>query len=397
MRRKSIFPGVVVAVMISAIGLARTSHAAPARVDLKTVDWAAVIAAEPRLRHPEAPRLDSVRGPYVEGADNAYGYAMVDAVEYGDISGDGRDEAMIQLYSGGTAGNTGLLVYADGGAAPRFIGALSGYKMFGRAEGGRLQVQQTAYAGWEPNCCPSGISTTLYRLSGGRLIRQSTRSEGYLEAQAMTVEHFYDLLNMRQYAEAYRLLGRKFSQRQPFSRWRTGYSKTTAITVDAVAQVSANAVMALVTATESGAQARYAVTWQLAWSGRVWVLDAPAVSTLQPDSGVLTGRLSFPSEGIPAQDIFAQDIATGKTYRTSTARAQSSYLLVLPPGTYVVFAYPQGDAKFGAAHSRFVTCGGEAQCVDHALIPVTLTDGAIAKDIDVTDWYAPPGIVPGRP
>ena len=376
---------------------ASASHAAPARVDLKTIDWATVIAAEPRLRHPDAPQLDSVRGPYVEGADNAYGYAMVDAVEYGDISGDGRDEAMIQLYSGGTAGNTGLLVYADGGATPRFIGTLSGYKMFGRAEGGRLQVQQTAYAGWEPNCCPSGISTTLYRLASGRLIRQSTRNEGYPEAQAMTVEHFYDLLNLREYADAYRLLGRKFALRQPFARWRAGYSKTTAITVDVVAQAQANAVIALVTATESGAPARYAVTWQMAWSGRVWLLDAPVVSMLQPDSGVLTGRLSFPSEGIPAQDVFAKDIATGKTYQTRTVRGQSRYLLIVPPGTYAVFAYPAGDAQFGAAHTRFVTCGGDAQCVDHALTPVTLTAGAIASDIDVTDWVASPGGAPPRP
>jgi hypothetical protein len=397
MRRQCFFSVVMASAVISVHLMASVSHAASARVDLKTVDWAAIIAAEPRLRHPDAPQLDSVRGPYVEGADNAYGYALVDAVEYGDISGDGRDEAMIQLYSGGTAGNTGLLVFADGGAAPRFIGALSGYKMFGRAEGGRLQVQQTAYAGWEPNCCPSGISTTLYRLAGGRLNRQSTRSEGYAEAQAMTVEHFYGLLNAREYADAYRLLGRKFALRQPFARWRAGYNKTTSIAVDAVAQVSANSVIALVTATESGLPARYAVTWQLAWSGRAWLLDAPAVTVLQPDSGVITGRLSFPSEGIPAQDVFAKDTATGKTYQTSTSRGQSSYLLIVPPGTYQVFAYPAGDALFGAAHTRFVTCGGGAQCADHALTPVALTAGAIAGDIDVTDWYAPPGVVPGRP
>lgn len=397
MRRQNHLSIVIAAVVSSAVLFGSSSHAAPAGVDLKTVDWATVVAAEPRLRHPAAPQLDNVRGPYVEGADNAYGYALVDAVEYGDISGDGRDEAMIQLYSGGTAGNTGLLIYADGGAAPRFIGSLSGYKMYGRAEGRRLQVQRTLYAGWEPNCCPSGFSTTLYRLASGRLIRQSTRSEGFPEAQAMTVEHFYGLLLSREYADAYRLLGRKFALRQPFARWRAGYGNTTAISVDAVAQVSANAVIALVTATESGTQTRNAVTWQMAWSGRGWLLDAPVVSALQPDSGVITGKLSYPSEAIPAQDIFAKDIATGKTYSTTTKFGQSSYLLIVPPGSYSVFAYTAGDAKFGAAYTRFVTCGGEAQCVDHALLPVTLTAGAIAKDIDVTDWYAPPGVVPARP
>ena len=82
---------------------------------------------------------------------------------------------------------------------------------------------------------------------------------------------------------------------------------------------------------------------------------------------------------------------------TSSARGQSSYLLIVPAGAYAVFAYPAGDAQFGAAHTRFVACGGDAQCVDHTLAPVTLTAGAIAADIDVTDWYAPPGVVPARP
>lgn len=378
---------------------ATPAQAAAPNIDLRTVDWAAVIAAEPQIGHPDAPALDSVGGPFVEAANGAYGYALVDGVEYGDISGDGKDEAVIALYSGGTAGTTGLLIYADGGAKPRFVTAVPGYKVYGRPENGRLRVEQPVYAGWEPNCCPSGLSRTRYQLRGSRLVAQGSSSMGYEAARPQAVEHFYELLAARQYADAYALLGRRFRAANPVARWRAGYARTTELRVDAAANAGGDRTLAVVSAVDGGKRTRYLISWQMSWSaaGKTWLLDQPKVTTLPLDIGVIAGALSYPSEGIPPLTVFARDVNTGQHYQIDTVQNQTAFALLVPAGTYEVFAYPQGDAAFGGGYTQFVPCGQNADCADHSMIAVKVDAGGAVAGVDVVDWYAPAGAIPPRP
>jgi len=111
---------------------------------------------------------------------------------------------------------------------------------------------------------------------------------------------------------------------------------------------------------------------------------------------VITGKLSYPSERIPALTIFAIRIDNGFStyYSIETPVDQFSYAIEVDPGIYHVFAYRDDLA---AGYTKYVTCGLGAYCSGHSLLPVVVTAGDTIQDIDLQDWYAPAGTFPPRP
>jgi hypothetical protein len=124
----------------------------------------------------------------------------------------------------------------------------------------------------------------------------------------------------------------------------------------------------------------------------------PEAETPEPElSGIIRGRLSYPSEFIPAQRIVAFDAATlAFVADVTTAEGQGTYELTVPAGDYYVVAYVL-DGGLGAGYSEMVPCGLLYTCTDHSLIPVHVGAGDIVEDIDPQDWYAPPGTFPPMP
>lgn len=116
--------------------------------------------------------------------------------------------------------------------------------------------------------------------------------------------------------------------------------------------------------------------------------------------GSIAGRLAYPSEFIPPLTVYAIPAGPGRYRAVHTAHNQVRYTLAgVPPGVYVVVAFVTGDAQatLSGAYTRYVTCGMTAGCADHAPIPVTVRAGVTSSDVDVGDWYAPPGTFPPRP
>jgi hypothetical protein len=46
--------------------------------------------------------------------------------------------------------------------------------------------------------------------------------------------------------------------------------------------------------------------------------------------------------------------------------------------------------------TNFVTCGMTAQCLQHDLLPVTVTAGKATRGVRIEDWYASPGSFPAE-
>ena len=130
--------------------------------------------------------------------------------------------------------------------------------------------------------------------------------------------------------------------------------------------------------------------------------SAPATLPVQlPGSGeaggTISGKLSYPSEGIPALKVVAFDSVSGQVVaRIETAAGQSSYSLAVPRGMYNVVAYTL-DGKMAGGYSMAVLCGLGADCTDHALLPVVVAASLPAEGIDPADWYAPSGSFPPAP
>lgn len=114
-------------------------------------------------------------------------------------------------------------------------------------------------------------------------------------------------------------------------------------------------------------------------------------------TGSISGKLGYPSQGIPPLRIVAMNTLTGEYYWQNTVTNQSTYSFPeLPVGKYRVLAYviAQPSRTFYAGYSEFVTCGLLASCPSHALITVEVKAGQDTPNVDPIDWYAtdPEGI-----
>ncbi|MCS7001234.1 MAG: hypothetical protein NZ518_00140 [Dehalococcoidia bacterium] len=259
----------------------RTPTPTPA-VDLRQVDWLRVLTNETAF----SARTDLDRGPVrtqgplVRFPPNlAGGWAAFEQTIYGDISGDGREEAVIPLLSGGTAGVVGYLVYFAGDREPVYATNLQGYQMAARIEGGLLVVTDPVTAGWEPNCCPSGYSETRYRLVGATLVQVDRVDTGWPEMLGPTVEEFYALLNRGDYRGAYRFLTPEAQALTPYDRWLPTVQGWSNIAVSITGQNAASATVTVtLTFTERAGPTpvtrRQTGTWTLAWNSaaRQWLL-----------------------------------------------------------------------------------------------------------------------------
>jgi hypothetical protein len=258
------------------------SDLAPSGQSLRSVDWKAAIAADPGLA------VSQVEGkPYiaVRGANPGVGgYPLLDDIIYVDMDGDRVEEAAITLSSGGTAGNLGFLVYRQAAQAPQLAAWQGGYKLGLLVERGRPVARNALYAGWEPNCCPSGFSYDTYALQSQQLKLLAHRDEGIADMQAATVEQFYQLLGRKELKGAYALLADAEQAANPYDSWAAGYANTVAIQATAAADpATANTVRVELSATDQkdGGQVsqRFAGTWTLVWggSGRGWLLADPQI------------------------------------------------------------------------------------------------------------------------
>lgn len=111
--------------------------------------------------------------------------------------------------------------------------------------------------------------------------------------------------------------------------------------------------------------------------------------------GSISGTLSYPSEGIPAQRVCAELISDPATMHcTDTADDVHDYTIRnVPPGRYYVRASIKNPAELGitdagkAYWDQFVVCGLKYGCKDHTKIPVTVGSGQAVIGVDPQDWY----------
>lgn len=108
-------------------------------------------------------------------------------VAYGDLDGDGDDEAVVHVVCGYGANGAEDTVHvwaerrgravhvASLTEPPRSVtGPLPPAVDDIAVDGGRIEVTWTRYAGGDPNCCPSQLTTVTYELDGGTLGRVGT-------------------------------------------------------------------------------------------------------------------------------------------------------------------------------------------------------------------------------
>lgn len=128
-------------------------------------------------------------------------------------------------------------------------------------------------------------------------------------------------------------------------------------------------------------------------------------------SGKITGKLTYPSDGIPltmavcvyptAASATARYCSFDKAASLKTAGIafalnyrSASYQITLPAGIYYLYAtFPKGKAptadyeNYKAFYNEFVRCGMNVECTSKRKIAVTVRSGRITSGITIGDWY----------
>jgi hypothetical protein len=147
---------------------------------------------------------------------------------------------------------------------------------------------------------------------------------------------------------------------------------------------------------------------------RIPTVDCPSATAVTcAGTGSISGGVGYPSEFLPAQDIYAISTDGSHFSVVETVTSQTAYVLLgLTAGDYFVLTAPRqasirGGAttgkpvyRFGAGYTRAVLCGLSVECTDHTLVPVHVTAEMTVAGVDPTDWYNTDGyqvIPPGGP
>ena len=114
-------------------------------------------------------------------------------------------------------------------------------------------------------------------------------------------------------------------------------------------------------------------------------------------TGSISGSLSYPSEYIPAQRVFAFQVGSENYFYVDTAENQTTYKIDnLPTGYYTVVAYRM-DGRLAGGYTHAVPCGLSVDCTDQSLIEVPVNIGEVVTGVDPADWSAPEGTFPPAP
>lgn len=106
--------------------------------------------------------------------------------------------------------------------------------------------------------------------------------------------------------------------------------------------------------------------------------------------GSVTGKLCYPSSGIPELELYAKNTQTNEIKNMYTKQNQMQYTFEnLNAGTYTFYAYVKDDMKkeLGGGYTEMVPCGLQYGCEDHTLIEVKVENNKMVEGVDICDWY----------
>jgi hypothetical protein len=150
-------------------------------------------------------------------------------------------------------------------------------------------------------------------------------------------------------------------------------------------------------AMQSGGQAT-ASAWMTAMP--VDQSGTPQVPTDIPDSGKISGKLSYPGGSIPPLRIVAFNTETSEFFTVEVNGQEDFTIDKVPAGYYQLVAYlidtREADVQ-SAGYTKAVECGLSAQCTDHSLITFEVSPEHNIGGINPADWSAPVGFFPSDP
>lgn len=126
-------------------------------------------------------------------------------------------------------------------------------------------------------------------------------------------------------------------------------------------------------------------------------LLAILMTSCSSTSGTVIGNVCYPSEYIPAMNVYLKNKETGKIYSLDLHENQKPFKFKkIPEGNYIAFAYTVQEVSTdlnnktsiaSGGYTHAVPCGLTVECKDHSLIIFKVEKGKATKNIQICDWF----------
>jgi hypothetical protein len=108
------------------------------------------------------------------------GFASTAEATYADLTGDGKEELILPLATGGSAGDRGVMVFgydSQGVLRPLLVRMSDVGHLQAKVDGDVLVISEPKYAPGEPNCCPGTMTFTTYAWNGHEMAVKDHRTQ----------------------------------------------------------------------------------------------------------------------------------------------------------------------------------------------------------------------------
>ena len=137
---------------------------------------AAVGTIDSRIRGVDLAETDPVK----QLVSATGGQFVASSVIYADLTGDGVEEAVVPIASGGTMGDIAYVVLTPDGSGVKALPMDKGTTASGGVAvsvvGGKLVDTRPVFGPTDPNCCPSQLKKTTYAWDGSKLAQASSET-----------------------------------------------------------------------------------------------------------------------------------------------------------------------------------------------------------------------------
>lgn len=106
------------------------------------------------------------------------GEVATNLVTYVDLTGDGVDDAVVPISSGGEGGELAVFVFGYGpDGLSELLRVIPENGLKDNVVDGKLTITEPVFAPGDPMCCPSQLRVTTYGWNGSDLVVEDQRTE----------------------------------------------------------------------------------------------------------------------------------------------------------------------------------------------------------------------------
>lgn len=126
-------------------------------------------------------------------------------------------------------------------------------------------------------------------------------------------------------------------------------------------------------------------------------LSAILLTSCSSTSGTVRGNVCYPSDYIPAMNVYLKNKKTDKIYSLDLQENQKPFKFKkIPEGNYIAFAHTIQEVSTdlndktsiaSGGYTHAVPCGLTVDCKDHSLLIFKVEKGKTTKNIQICDWF----------